>query len=147
MRAEPLRADHLRALPDPLAPRTRENLGACLAHPERGPELLAQGRAVLHGGRPVAAWGVLSLWPGVYSAWAWLTPSCAGLALPLTRLAREHLAEAHAKLGAHRIQAEVSRNLPSGVRWALRVGFYPEGLLRRYDAAGGDCWMLSSVRS
>jgi hypothetical protein len=100
---------------------------------------------VLLDGAPVAAWGVLPLWPGVATSWAWLTWPCAPHARPLIRLARESLAYAHQALSLRRVQAEVSCRLPAGVRFAQLVGFEAEGLLRSYGLSGDDHWLMASV--
>lgn len=149
LRSVPLTSDLLLALPTPVG-ISAERLHDWWREPHRRAEMLAQSRAVVvEGARsvPIAAWGVLKRRERVYTAWAWLTSSCAASALAIVRQARMDLSLAHDRLGARRIQAEVACELPSGVRFAERIGFELEGRLRCYGPEGqGDHFMLASVR-
>jgi len=42
------------------------------------------------------------------------------------------------RLKLHRVQATVRYDFPKGYRWLKSLGFYPEGIMLKYDADGND---------
>lgn len=147
MHAVPLTTARLMALEAPVGV-SADHFYRAWQDPHLRAEMLQQSRVLLEGEAPIAAWGVLRRWEGVYAAWAWLTEACGSRSLSIVRQARRDLALAHDRLSAPRIQAEVASDLPCGVRFAELVGFRVEGLLRKYTrGALGDCFMLASIRS
>jgi hypothetical protein len=139
------REEHVAILPPARENRAGQGVRESLRRPEVRESLLAYSETILLDGAPVGAWGVFPMWPGVGTAWAWVSAPLAPRAVSLVRLARDRIAYAHQELALARIQAEVSSELPSGVRFAQLVGFEVEGLLRAYGTRGEDYWMLASV--
>lgn len=93
---------------------------------------------VLAAGRPVACVGVAQMWRGVGVAWAFF-----GVDAPrywktihsgVTIFLRGALCDGE----FHRIQTAVRLDHPAGHRWALRLGFEPEGVLRGYGPDRSD---------
>lgn len=135
----------MRALPPPRISYSESALRSVLESPRRD-EIISQARTVLCHGLPIAAWGIWQLWDGVYSTWAWFTAPCSAHAVGLVRLAKASVREAQQTYFAKRIQAEVSCDLPGGIRLAELVGFCVEGKLRSFGLGGrGDFWMLSII--
>lgn len=146
LKAVPFQVEHLRALPPPMLGHTTPILERAAATPAMREHLVSKAVTVFCHGHPIAAFGLWPQWEGVFSTWAWFTAECPEHALGLIRIARGYVARAQEELGAKRIQAEVSCDLPGGVRLAELIGFEREGRMRAYGLGGrGDYWLLSIV--
>ncbi|MEQ8370789.1 MAG: hypothetical protein RIE31_05130 [Alphaproteobacteria bacterium] len=116
----------------------RSELLSAGASPEslalRGPSVtLADG-----DGTPVAALGLVPLWPGVAEAWVLTGSRVTGHVHAFHRLVRRHLADAPRRFTLHRIQASVRADSVVARRWALALGFREEGLMPAYGPDQAD---------
>ena len=100
-------------------------------------------KAALVDGVPIAAAGVLELWPGRGHAWALLSVHAGPHLGAITRAIRRQL-EA---LPLRRIEMAVDAQFPEAVRWAYMLGFEcetPEPM-RNYLPNGGACYLFARV--
>lgn len=146
LKVVPFQVEHLRALPPPRLAHTGPILERAAETPALRDHLESKAVTIFCHGHPIAAFGLWPQWEGVWSCWAWITAECEQHALGLIRIARAHVQRAQLELGAKRIQAEVSCDLPGGARLAELIGFECEGRMRRFGLGGrGDYWMLSII--
>lgn len=75
--------------------------------------------AALVGGKPIAAAGVVELWPGRGHAWAVLGVEAKRYMLPITRAIRRALDA----LPFARVEMAVDAGFPQAVQWAFMLGF------------------------
>ena len=93
---------------------------------------------VIGGGRPVACIGCAELWRGVGAAWAFLDRQAPRYWKTVHAGVMTFLRAAQCDGEFHRIQTSVRLDHPAGHRWALRLGFAPEGIQRSYGPDGSD---------
>lgn len=91
---------------------------------------------VLQEGRAIAAGGLIFIHD--YRALAWAFVARGAPALPLLRLARDHLDGQ----GFARIEAAVALDYRHGHKWARLLGFHAEGPPMRYYLPGGGTAQL-----
>jgi len=89
------------------------------------------GWVVLNGEEPIAAGGLVRIWPGRWSAWMYMTKDTAPYMLFITRAARERL-----KAAKGRIEMTTQCLFEPGHRWAKLLGFRLE--TPRLEAYGPD---------
>lgn len=92
-------------------------------------------------GKPIATVGLFHFWPGRRYAWAFLADDFCACKLSLTRAIHRWL-RYH---GQGRIETAVQCHDPKAIRWAEGFGFQREGLMRRWDANGNDCYMYARI--
>lgn len=101
---------------------------------------------VFRGDIVVAAGGLVLRWEGVYTAWALIIE---GLTLKEWVEASSFVAfvlDGAMKEKAVRIECSVLSNFERGHSWARRLGFSPEGVMRKYDSFGNDHVLYARVR-
>ncbi|MFY9350663.1 MAG: hypothetical protein WBL20_07740 [Sphingobium sp.] len=106
--------------------------------------MAAKGRAftLRTDGRILAVMGVLAVHDQCGTAWALMAPGCWGHMGALTRIVRDYLDG----LPFRRIDMLVRAEFAPGHRWATRLGFAREGLLRAWRPDGGDMVMHARIR-
>lgn len=114
-----------------------ETWAALQARPRQGPCFTA----LLHGS-PIAAFGLVRMWPGVAEAWMLTDEAIKRHGLPLTRAARKFFACAEQSERLHRLQITCDVRFFGAVEWAQVVGFRVEARLHRYGPDGTDHVML-----
>ena len=77
--------------------------------------------AIDENGAPIACGGLVEIWPGRYSAWAYLNEMSAPHMLAVTRYALECLKEVKGRL-----ELTVRCDFDEGHRWARMLGFHVE---------------------
>jgi hypothetical protein len=101
------------------------------------------GWAMREGVRVVMAGGVVPVWRG--RGLAWLThdgrPDMRHW-LAAARWARHWFP----LLPYRRIEATIACGFDGGIRWALCLGFEPEGLMRAFGEDGADYWLYARAR-
>lgn len=110
-----------------------------------GADLVAQGGvawAAVMDGEVIAAAGMFEVWSGRALGWALFSDTALANFIAIHRVARKVLADCPWR----RIEIAVDRNHAAGVRWAERLGFQREGLMRAYTADGRDCFLYARVR-
>ena len=84
--------------------------------------------------RPIAAAGIIVLWPGVGVVWMTLTDDMAHYGIWLTRTTKAFLDEITIRHRLHRIEAVALEASPRNQRWLDALGFTSErdGVARQY---------------
>ena len=93
----------------------------------------------------VCCFGVIELWPGLGEAWMLTSDKVKRYPISLTRGARRYFDAAARDLQLRRLQITTNVNDELAVRWANRLNFTQEGLLRRYGPDGSDHFMHSRM--
>lgn len=93
-------------------------------------------------GTVLGCMGILPLQPGVGEAWLVLSTALpAGAPSRLwalaARLIEQELSRAMPD-SFHRVQTAIPLDFPAGQRFVRRLGFRPEGVMRKYGADGSD---------
>lgn len=102
-----------------------EQYGAALA--------AGDSRSVLdEGGQVRACLGVFEAMPGLGWAWAMFSPGAARLLPEIEAHVREYLATCRFR----RIEGHINPAFRASVRWAKRMGFQFEGVMRSHSPAG-----------
>jgi hypothetical protein len=96
-------------------------------------------------GSPVAAFGCVSLWPGVAEMWSILSPQARQHPIHLTRVAKSFVDIAAQSLRLQRLQMTVRCDDLRAVRWALALGFSIEGAMPKYLVDGSDAYIMGRV--
>lgn len=94
------------------------------------------------GDQPLAACGLMDIWPGRAMAWAFLDERAGPHMLAITRSVRRFL-----DLKApRRTELYVDAGFEAGYRWANLLGFEREGFLRAFDVDGRNQVLYSRIR-
>lgn len=99
--------------------------------------------AALVDDEPIAAAGLVEVWPGRAYAWALLADAAGRHLLAITREIRSRLAAA----GFRRVELAVDAGFAAGRRWAPLLGFHletPEPM-RAYLPNGRDAYLYARV--
>lgn len=100
------------------------------------------GIAAHFHGRVIGIGGLVQYWPGRAAVWCFLRSDIPKAAwVPLTRAVRAALSA----LGIRRIEADVRADFWPAQRWAFRLGFVSEGLMRAYWSDGADYLRFARV--
>ena len=91
-----------------------------------------------HDGLPVSAWGLVPLWPGVGTAFAFGTNDWGKALLPMTRHVRGFMMPFLLENGYHRIECRSLASRPDVKRWLTIFGAEEEAVLRGSGARGED---------
>jgi hypothetical protein len=108
-------------------------VGRAMQFAERGPQLVHKV-----GGEPVAVQGIVQLWPGVWSCYAWGTERWPKAVLSLTKTSKRVILPYMQAHRAHRAQAVSLGTHHSAHRWLELLGFEREGRLVRFGREGQD---------
>lgn len=138
MRFVPFRPMHLLAI----EPQAAQPVG--LLKPDVGLVLQMMGEAwtALDGERPIACAGLLDQGEGRAAAWALF--DCLGLACMAA--IHRRVMRALERASYRRIETAVALDHPAGHRWAERLGFDEEGVMRRWFWNGADAVRYARVR-
>lgn len=93
----------------------------------------------------VCSFGIIEMWPGLGEAWMLTSDKVKRYPISLTRGAARYFDAAARDLQLRRLQITVNVNDELAVRWANRLNFTQEGLLRRYGPDGSDHLMYGKV--
>lgn len=88
--------------------------------------------------QPIAAWGLMPMWPGVGTAWAFGTDDWDQALLAMTRHVRRFMLPMLMRQGYHRIEARGLAQRPDTERWLKVFGARPEVVLRCFGKSGED---------
>jgi hypothetical protein len=99
-----------------------------------GPKWIAHAK----GAGPVAAYGAMPMWPGVWSLYLFATPHFLRVAGAVTRHIRRVMMPSLALAGAHRAEARSSAHHVEAHAWLERLGARREGVLKGYGRDGED---------
>lgn len=87
-------------------------------------------------GEPAGAAGLVLIWPGVASAWAVLGREIIAHPMTLHRKIVHGIGMLREEHNLHRIQADVSEDNATAIRWIRRLGFAYEGRMPGYGPNG-----------
>ena len=96
-------------------------------------------------GVPVAAWGAVVHWPGVATAFAFVTDDVWHVRHYVQRQILKDILYLAKKDELARMEAAVNSEDKQAVRWALHFGFQIEGIMRRYGPSGEDYLMMARL--
>jgi len=108
-------------------------------------DLLAQkgvAWAAVLDGKTIACAGILEIWEQRAQGWAMFSAAALRNFVAIHRMGLSVLADAPWA----RVEIAVDRNHLAAIRWAERLGFQREGLMRCYTADGRDCFLYSRVK-
>ena len=94
-------------------------------------------RTAFHGSRPIAAAGVVPIWPGMGQGWV-IVDNGAPEKFSLVRAMRRGMRDIAKNGPFHRIQADVRRDFDKGQKFLRMLGFTYEGPLDAYSEDGKD---------
>ena len=79
---------------------------------------------------------------------AWLIPNRLFLKYPKTlfKTSKKFIEDAYIKMELHRIQIDVDASFPENVRFAEKLGFYNEGIMKRYGPKMQDFYRFVYIR-
>lgn len=130
IRLIPFKANHLLELPKEILASQKFTMSV---------ESYAQivqlpGRAwtAFDGEKPIGCGGIFDLWQGVGEAWAVFTPELLKHPFFLHRVAKHLIWRLMLQNKYHRIQMNIVDGFEAGIKWAVALGFRPEGLLHAY---------------
>lgn len=97
---------------------------------------------------PVAAYGAMPMWPGVWSLYLFATPHFQHVAWDVTRHIRRVMMTSLSIAGAHRAEARSLSTYLEAHAWLERLGARREGELKGYGRGGEDfitfAWSVES---
>lgn len=108
-------------------------------------ETLAQcdAQSVLDdAGHVRACLGVFDFMPGIGIAWAMFSPGAAKLLPAISAHAKGYLAACPFR----RIEAHINPNFRASIRWARRMGFEFEGVMRQHSPTFGDAHLYAWIK-
>ena len=100
------------------------------------------GEAMLGRGRVLAAGGLVPLWPERAIAWLMLSPHAT---VREKALALRRVQAGLARAPFRRVEMQVRTTEPWCRRFAARLGFAEEGVMRAYDPDGRDYGLFARV--
>jgi len=121
-----------------------ENLGAPIAAQAR---MLAIGPSIslVRDGEVVACGGAMVVWRDVAEIWMRTSPLVEVYPLAVVKTTRRFLAAVWQDFALRRMQCVVRADYDRAIRFAARLGFEREALLRRYGPDGHDYFMCARV--
>jgi hypothetical protein len=104
------------------------------ANPEQVGRNLLKGMAytLTTNGEIIACGGVMPFWKGVGEAWVVTSPLVEKYRLAFAKVVHNKLSEIIRRNGYERVQTCVHADFMSSRRWVERMGFKPEGLMKKY---------------
>tara|TARA_R100001510_G_scaffold54772_1_gene57846 strand:+ start:1532 stop:2014 length:483 start_codon:yes stop_codon:yes gene_type:complete len=96
-------------------------------------------------GNIVACWGAQELWPHVAECWLFTSTHFNSYPISATRGADRYFNQLAISLKLKRLQLTVNSKNSLAVRWAKRLRFETEGLMRSYGPDGSDYFMTSRI--
>ncbi len=100
-----------------------------------------------HGGRPVCAFGIARLFPGLGSGWAYGTRAMPSTMKPVTRFCLRKAAPKLLREGFRRVEVRSAIDHDLSHRWLEHLGFQREGIARDYGSEGLDFVTYAATRN
>lgn len=97
-------------------------------------------------GNVVVIGGVALLWEGVGSGWVITSELFVNHKIWCHRAIRNVLIKAESQYNLHRIESLILKDHKISMKWAERLGFSKEGLLRKYDSSKNDYYLFARVK-
>lgn len=97
-------------------------------------------------GHLIAAGGVHFYWPGVGEAWTFMTSYLHKYRFSIHKHTARALDIIMNENSLYRVQAVVDASHKAAVSWIETLGFYREGLMKKYGPDGRDYYMYGRVK-
>jgi hypothetical protein len=91
-----------------------------------------------HNNKLIGCAGIIEMWPGVAEAWAALTDDIRMCPFFLHRKTYRIMKELINRNKYHRLQANISLDNATAIKWIERLGFSYESTMKRFGADGSD---------
>lgn len=124
-------------------PEHLETIKAKPCHEHEMPKTICT-RAVtlMNGETPLAIIGSFIFVPGVMHVWAIVSQEVRKTPIDFFRSCIELLDYYEKKDKPRRIQIDIKDGCPELEKWATKIGFKREGLMKAFGADGSDYWMF-----
>lgn len=96
-------------------------------------------------GDPIGSAGIAIVQPGIGEAWSLLNPVFKRFPVSLHKAASRLIPEVMERHKLRRVQATIDPGDAMAIRWAERLGFEREGLMRQFGADGADLFLYAKV--
>lgn len=121
-----------------------------LSVPNSAKELMAYERSGygwtgIVGNEIIAAGGIAPIWEGVGCAWLLSTPLVDKYKLFLHRTVKNAIMQTSKAKNLHRIETAILTDHIVSQRWAERLGFTNEGLMRKFDSRKNDYYRYALI--
>lgn len=121
-----------------------------LSMPNSAKELIAHERSGyawtgIVGTEIIMAGGITTVWDGVACAWLLSTPLVDKYKFFLHKVVVNAIMLAVKAKKLHRVETTILADHTVSQRWAERLGFANEGLMRRFDSRGNDYYRYALI--
>lgn len=141
MKLAPFQIEHLHQIVPRETIRMDQAIAAAIRLEGLGPAFTA-----LAGERVIGCGGVIRLWGRVGEGWTILGAEIAEHPVWLHRTVRTMLRDIFDGMGLDRLQVNVLAASERNCRWVNRLGFQPEGLMKRFGPNGEDFVRYAMIR-
>lgn len=93
--------------------------------------------------RPIAAFGAIPVWPGVWSVWMFATDEWPKVALGVTRFIKKVMIPAIRETGAHRAECRSHSDHLEAQRWLECLGAHKESEIPNFGREGETFYLYS----
>lgn len=114
---------------------------------ERPKEIRGNAITFLIAGEPLAIFGWYLISPGVAQVWGLLSEKTQNHKKSFHKAVKLFLPYSIQKLEIRRMQISVRCHFHQGWRWAKKLGFNCEGVMKQYGPDGIDCWLFSRIQT
>lgn len=97
-------------------------------------------------GKIIGIGGIVFLWQGVGSGWVLTSELLLKHKIWFHRTIKDILELTEMARNLHRIETIILRDHVVSMKWAERLGFKQEGLLRKYNSRKQDHWLYARVK-
>lgn len=101
---------------------------------------------LVKNGQILACFGMVKFWKGSAEFWACTSKLVEKYPVFFHRQCVNLVNDAFENSGLSRIQATVQKDHARAIRWIVKLGFVPEGLMRKYYPTGEDAIRFAYVR-
>lgn len=113
--------------------------------PEVRKLLEAQFQTFWLDGQPEALIGFAMLWPGVARGMGLLSEKALTRPVALSRHVLRWLEADYLRMELRRLEVTVDERHPAAHRWAIALGFHPEGRMEQYGPDGACHWLYAKL--
>lgn len=103
------------------------------------------GVCLIKDGKPIAIFGISSIWKGVAHLWTVTTDESDKHKLLFCKYLLEFYSAMQSKFNFHRAQFSIKKDYEGGKRWAEFLGFTEEAVLKQYGPDKTDYVMYSRL--
>lgn len=100
---------------------------------------------LLYNGHPIAILGAVELLRGLFQMWALVSKNVTQTPKEFHKTTKTLLEYFMTTRQVRRAQVSVNTDFDMGWRWARKLGFKCEGIMRKYGVDGKDYWLFAKV--